>query len=102
MNHSLESDLLLALDEAIRELTRAQREDWRLFDARPATDRLTLLSNQLESALRRVQAGDELSRGEFSGLVRWLTDWIPNVDDPLVEALGKVERAARAVAVDPR
>jgi len=28
------------------------------------------------------------------GMVRWVTDWIPDVDDPLVATIGAIERLA--------
>jgi hypothetical protein len=47
----------------------------------------------LESAIRDVDAGRPIDRTALVGLSRWVADWIPDIDDPLLGALEEVSDA---------
>jgi hypothetical protein len=78
------------LEAAIREVDKAQRRGWRLPDGSSADEHL----RRLQSDLSRIRAA-AVERGGTDGnhikaLIRWITDWIPNPDDRLVSAIGRL------------
>ncbi len=95
MNVPQEGSVIAALAEAEREVRRGLTEEWHTIDGAPATDKLTRLQEQLREIHRRVEAGEGFREGDATGLVRWVTDWISNLDDPLVSALVQLERVTR-------
>jgi hypothetical protein len=87
-----EQRFLNQLDRALAEVDRASTEGWTEVNGESATQSLDRLRQQLISARTAIQRGGPADREPFSGLVRWVTDWIPDVNDPLVAAVAKVER----------
>ncbi len=85
--------LLLAIDEASRELANAGADNWSLPDGTSAAGRLELLSSQLQKMRDEASAGRDIECSDLIGLLRWVTDWIPNIDHPLVHAIGEIGRA---------
>jgi hypothetical protein len=84
--------LLLLIDQAICELARARREIT-LSNGTSGSRKLDQLEHQLVSAREKVTSGQDIPTDYFSGAVRWLTDWLPNLDDPLIKAISILERS---------
>lgn len=84
-------DLVLRIDQALAEVDRASPERWTQLDGSPAAANLALLRSQLSDARAAAQEGRSPG-SELSGLVRWVSDWIPDLDDPLIPALSRVCR----------
>lgn len=90
--------VVTALSVAEREVARALGQGWLTPDGTPAHGNLLRLQEQLRDARQRAESGENPKRAEFAGLVRWVTDWIPSIDHPLVAALGNVERTTQHLA----
>jgi hypothetical protein len=84
-----------AIESARKEIARALREQWRTLDGQSAAPNLMRLDAQLREAAERLQSEQSADLAKFSGIVRWISDWIPNVDDPLVAAVAKLERTSK-------
>lgn len=56
-----------------------------------AREKLQQLVVSLEQAIVDVEEDRE---AQVLGLTKWVADWIPDLDDPLVEALDSLELAA--------
>lgn len=86
--------LSLALDHALREVERARESNWHLPNGQSAAPLLDRLAADLAAARR-----GELS--SFSGLARWVTDWAPDLRDPLVLAVAELERQSALEVLSP-
>ena len=96
MSDAQESQIVAALITAEREVARGLAAGWYTVDGVSAAERLARLQEQLRTALQSAESGERLDGTVFAGVVRWVTDWIPDVDDPLVAALGQVERVTQS------
>ena len=81
----LRSGLHVALAEARRAKARAGG------DAAAQAAQFDYLTAKLETALRDLDRGTLPS---IALLTKWVIDWIPDIDDPIVAALHQVESAA--------
>src|SRR6266566_6689045 len=93
MQNNQNVNLLEALKNARWEVDRALQAQWQMLDGQPAAPNLIRLDTQLREAEKRLQSGSSTSPNEFSGIVRWVSDWVPNLDDPLVAAVARLERS---------
>jgi len=81
-----------AIDRALGEIERGRREGWRSLDGSPADGQLSKLREDL---IALTSGAEFLPQGH--AMTRWVLDWIPSTDDPLVHAVAEVERLAQAV-----
>jgi hypothetical protein len=86
-------ELLVAIDEASRELANASASNWSLPDGTSAVARLERLASQLQTMRDQAATGNDVDCSGVVDLVRWVTDWIPDVNHPLVHAIGDIGRA---------
>lgn len=94
-NRQVDEGALAAVEHALAEVERAKREPWLLPDGSPATAALRRLEEQLTNAATILRETGTLESGRFRGIVKWVSDWIPTLDDPLVAAIAQVERATK-------
>ena len=91
------SDKLVgALDGALNMVDRSRRR------AASATGESTMakfdrLEQELEYARQALESGRLDALQPLTEIVRWTADWIPDTDDPLLDALENVQRHARAI-----
>jgi hypothetical protein len=85
-----------AIEDAELEIARARQQNWTLPDGRSADALLELLRSQLRGMRKRrdIEAND--IEAEVIRLIRWTADWIPNIDDPLLAALGRLADSLKA------
>ena len=86
---------LTALDAAIEGVAKAVEQNLHGIDGHSATPRLLKLQHQLAQARLHVMAERPLEPQEFSGLLRWITDWLPYPDRILVPLMARVEEVSR-------
>ena len=86
-------ELLTAIDEASRELASVSASNWVLPDGSSADTRLERLASQLDAIRHQAAAGQAIQCSDVVALVRWVADWIPDIDHPVVHALGDIGRA---------
>jgi hypothetical protein len=77
---------------ALAEVERARAERWKGFAGESLEPKLQQLEEKLKAALDEVRAGEQLETARMKGLVHWVADWIPDIDDPLLEAIYEVQR----------
>lgn len=51
-----------------------------------------ILADTLSAALRALNSGAPLDRDSLVGVSKWVADWIPAHDDPLLDRLDDIER----------
>lgn len=88
------SELLRAFDRAIGQVTRLQREGLETAAGRPAVEELARLRADLEAHRAQANRGDAFDRDWAGGVVRWMAEWLPDSELPLLAALGAIVRAA--------
>ena len=81
------TDLLRALESA---LAKARDSEGRA-DQPEVREKIRQLIVALEQAVVDVGAQRE---AQVLGLTKWVADWLPSIDDPLIKALDQVETAA--------
>lgn len=86
--------LIEEIDRALSEVSRARLEDWHLADGQSAAKQLALLEERLIRARAELSSDSAHNDVDLRQLVRWVADWIPDLDDPLLKAVGRVERIA--------
>ena len=75
-----------------RAIAAADTAEQRAADATEATrGQFRQLHAQLHEARATVARGGV---PDCAGLLRWVADWIPDIDDPLLARVGALERAA--------
>ena len=94
MEDQMRELVLREVESALREVARARKQKWQLADGCSAESLLTKLDSDLRALARDLEAGRR--PGPLRGIVRWVSDWIPDLDDPLLPAVGRVERALAA------
>ena len=92
-DHHTDAGAVAAVEHALAEVQRAKHEGWALPDGSTATPALRKLEEELAAAALALRADRSLEPGSFRGLVKWVSDWIPNLEDPLIAAVARVEQA---------
>lgn len=82
-----------AIDEVIRELERASSSHWKFSDGSSMQSQLETLRADMEALRTVALAGDPPDRNRVLGILRWVIDWIPDLEDPLVKAVARVDDA---------
>jgi predicted secreted protein len=90
-----EGDLVALLDRALAAVEDLARRDPVTADGRPAQPRLAALAGELHALRDRAAAGGEVWREEIGALILSASEWIADLDLPMIAALGAVARAAR-------
>jgi hypothetical protein len=85
-------DLVSAIEEAIVQARRAKALGWTGLDGRELRAEFDHLERELIGALEGARRGQEPDRDALAGLQRWVLDWIPDLDDPLVEAIDGLQQ----------
>jgi hypothetical protein len=89
------SRLLAALDQTIAAVRRMEAVGLRTLDGASAQAQLTQLLAEL-SAQRAAIAGGAALDPEWAGrVVRWVAEWIPERELPLLARLGGIARAGK-------
>lgn len=85
-------DLETAFDAAIEQVQRAFSAGLTADDGRPISDKL----GQLEFRLRTERAiaieRQTVDREWVQKTIRWVVDWVPESDLPILAALGRIAR----------
>lgn len=84
--------LLSAFDAAIAAVRRLEASGLRTAAGDSATPHLARLRGDLEVRRRDVAAGGTLDREWAGGLVRWVAEWVPERELPLIARLGQIVR----------
>jgi hypothetical protein len=86
------TDLLSAFDNTIAAVARLEATDMRTSSGAPAQPLLQRLKADLEARRREVATGRALDREWAGGLVRWVAEWVPERELPLIARLGHIVR----------
>lgn len=87
------SDLKGSLRAAIAAVN-SNLQDTKAVTAMPRTaEKFAKLRATLESALHAVENDRQVDRASLTLISKWVADWIPNDDDPLLDRLDEVEQA---------
>jgi hypothetical protein len=86
------SDLLSAFDNTIAAVARLEATDMRTSSGAPAQPLLQRLKADLEARRRDVAMGGALDREWAGSLVRWVAEWVPERELPLIARLGHIVR----------
>jgi hypothetical protein len=89
VSHWIERELQTRVAEALKAVSKVE-----VSYAASSDPALQSRLDQLRQDLIAIQRGSTRPR---AGMVRWITDWIPDVDDPLVAATAAIERLAAPV-----
>jgi hypothetical protein len=57
-----------------------------------APTKVSILKDTLQSALKALDERRPVDKVALSGLSKWVADWIPDIDDPLLDRLADVEQ----------
>ncbi|MGN6391897.1 MAG: hypothetical protein ACTHM9_06590 [Gemmatimonadales bacterium] len=90
--------LLSAFDETIAAVHRLQQGALRTAHGGPATDQLARLLSELDARRADVAAGRPLDPDWARRTVRWVAEWLPDGELPLLARLGAIVRAASTAA----
>lgn len=55
-------------------------------------EKYLMLGDTLAAALRALDSGTPLDGDSLVGISKWVADWIPEADDPLLDRLDDIER----------
>ncbi len=86
------TDLLSAFDSTIAAVERLQATAMRTSSGTPAQPLLQRLKADLEARRRDIATGEALDREWAGGLVRWVAEWVPEHELPLIARLGHIVR----------
>jgi hypothetical protein len=86
--------LLSAFDGAIATVRRLEAKDLRTSEGGPAGPHLARLRDDLEARRVEIAAGGTLDREWAGRVVRWVAEWIPEHELPLIARLGQIVRVA--------
>ena len=84
--------LLSAFDGAIAAVRRLEATDLRTSSGASAQLLLVQLRNDLEARRREIAEGAPLDRQWAGRVVRWVAEWIPEPELPLIARLGHIVR----------
>jgi hypothetical protein len=88
--------LISDIRRALKHVENARSKNWIGFEGESLEPKLIRVEEILRQALGAVSHGDPVDYREVIGISRWIADWIPDIDDPLLDAAYAVEeRAAR-------
>jgi hypothetical protein len=82
------------MDETAAAVRRLEAGGLRTAQGGPATQELRRLLEELAARREEVAAGKELDREWASRTVRWVAEWLPDGELPLLGRLGGIVRAA--------
>lgn len=82
-------DMRNALQAALAAVNRSQAG---ATSSPNAVAKFAMLRDILESALRAIDERQPLEKASLSGLSKWVADWIPDVEDPLLARLDEMEQ----------
>lgn len=92
----MRSPLIGDIRRALKHVVIARSKNWVGFEGESLEPKLIRVEEILRQALAAVSNGEPVDYREVIGISRWITDWIPDIDDPLLDAAYAVEeRAAR-------
>ncbi len=86
--------LLEAFDRALATVRRLEREGLRTARGGTAARELERLAGELVARRAEVAAGAPFDRDWAGRTVRWVTEWLPDHELPLLARLGGIARAA--------
>jgi hypothetical protein len=86
------ADLLSAFDNTIAAVGRLEAGGLRTSTGAAAQPLLARLRADLEARRREIAAGSALDREWAGGIVRWVAEWIPERELPLIARLGHIVR----------
>lgn len=92
----MKSEFTRSLEVALTEVSRARAKKWSGFDGQSLEPKLSRLEAILRMELQNSGDGHS-SRTELTELTRWVADWIPDLDHPLLDAVSAVQQHARAM-----
>jgi len=79
------------IQAAIREVDRALAASWRKPNGESAEGNLRQLRETLQGAQDQLGSGLIPDDPRLIGMTKWVADWIPETDAPLLRALDGVE-----------
>jgi hypothetical protein len=89
------SRVLAALDQTIAAVRRMEAVGLRTVDGSSAQAQLGQLLEELTSQRASIAAGAPLDPEWAGRVVRWVAEWIPEGELPLLARLGGIARAGR-------
>lgn len=92
------ADLAAAFDAALRQVDRALRDDLRTPDGRSARPELERLRAELQAERAAALERGGADAAWVRRTVRWLVEWTPETELPLVAALGAIARTTAPAA----
>ena len=87
--------LLAALDQTIAAVRRMEAVGLRTVDGASAQAQLTQLLAELSDQRAAIAAGAALDPEWAGRVVRWVAEWIPERELPLLARLGGIARAGK-------
>jgi len=88
--------LLAALDQTIAAVRRMEAVGLRTVDGASAQSQLGRLIKELTTQRAAIAGGAPLDPEWAGRLVRWVAEWIPESELPLLARLGSIARAGRS------
>lgn len=84
------SDLRSMLQAALVATRHSQEESSESSRAAPA--KFAVLRDTLEAALKAVEEQRPVDKSALAGISKWVADWIPDEEDPLLDRLDELEQ----------
>lgn len=84
--------LLSAFDGAITAVRRLEADDLRTAAGKPAGPLLVRLRDDLDARRGEIASGAAFDREWAGRVVRWVADWVPQQELPLIARLGQLVR----------
>jgi hypothetical protein len=88
--------LLAAFDQTIAAVRRMEAVGLRTIDGTSAQSQLARLIKELSTQRAAIAGGAPLDPEWPGRVVRWVAEWIPESELPLLARLGGIARAGRA------
>lgn len=77
-----------------REIERAEVSNWSLAGGLSAPDLLRKLKQDVDGVYLAGRKGSLEDSHRLRGLIRWVADWVPDLDAPLLDAVAEFVFAA--------
>jgi hypothetical protein len=87
------SNLLDAFDQTIATVRRLEAQGLRTAAGASAGPELARLLDELVARRAELVAGAPFDRAWAGGIVRWVAEWLPDGELPLLARLGRIARA---------